>query len=100
VAIACHDANILLRHGLAPAGGSGRKVRFDFGAGVAEVRRYYAKLEAGMRCACGGLARTGHTFKQQIDVARLGNRQREARNFSSHDFSSSCLALRAWPIYH
>ena len=48
VAIPCHDANILLRDRLAPAGGSRRKFHLDFGTGVAEVRRHCARLETRM----------------------------------------------------
>ena len=49
MAIPCHDANILLRDGLAPAGRSRCKFRFDFGGDVAEVRRHCAKLEVRAR---------------------------------------------------
>jgi hypothetical protein len=44
VAIRCHDANILLRDGLAVQKFNG-KFRINFGEGVAELRRYCAKSE-------------------------------------------------------
>ena len=70
--IPCHDANILLRRRLAPAGGSRCKFRFDLGGDVAEVRRHCAKLEArsllllvAVAFACNGSVR---------NMARLSSR--------------------------
>jgi hypothetical protein len=66
-----------LRDRLAPAGGSSRKFRFDFGADVAGVRRYCAKLEIRMllhslrRCRPAALwiTCTGQTLEQWIEGA-------------------------------
>ena len=84
MAIPCHDANILLRDGLAPAGGSSAKFIFDFGTGVAEVRRYCAKLEtwtllrllSRRRAFAADLyARCKRSNNGSNSVARLGNRR-------------------------
>ena len=68
MAIPCHDANILLRDGRAPAGGSGRKVRIDFGIGVAQVRRYCARLGPRMLLR---LRRTGSHWENVHTADRM-----------------------------
>ena len=80
VAIPCHDANILLRRRLVPAGGSRCKFRFDLGGDVAEVRRHCAKfaLASPATVSPGSAAQM---LEQRLNVvARLGNRQQEVRS--------------------
>ena len=86
VAIPCHDANILLRAGLLPAGGSIRTFLFDFGAGVAGVGRHCVGLGNPDETSHGGNNENNMCFAAAAWRARIHGMARERRiEMRSHD---------------
>jgi hypothetical protein len=86
VAILCHDANILLRDGLAPAGDSS-------GSSVSTLASAWRR--------CGGIApnRKGQILlRSSNDRMRLRDQETVNKRLVVSD--RHCLALRYWPIYH
>jgi len=77
VAIRFHDANILLRDGLAPSKSTNGKFRIDFGVGVAKLRRHYAKRFETFKVLRGSNARMRLAIRNTLNE-RISASERHA----------------------